>query len=78
MEIDLKEFKKQQEQVKQYATQGVAQRIEQVKELLKEIKELALLGNVQVQLGGGYGELSSAIADVDEANPNWNSSSYDC
>lgn len=78
MDIDLKEFKKQQEQVKQYAVQGVAQRIEQVKELLKEIKELAVLGNVQVQLGGEYGKLSGAIEDVDSANPNWNSSSYDC
>jgi hypothetical protein len=76
--FDLKEFKKQQEAVKKYAASEVANKITEVKSLLAEIKDLVQLSGVEVKLGGGWGELSSAIEAVDEAHPDWDTSSYDC
>lgn len=78
LDFDFKEFKKQQEALKKYAATEVANKIEQIKTLLQEVKELVEVAGIDVQLGGGYGSLTSAITAVDESCPNWNSSSYEC
>jgi hypothetical protein len=78
LDFDLTEFKRQQEAVKQYAAVEVANKVEQVKQLLSEIKVLVEVGRIEVKLGGDYGLLGNAIDDVDSAHPDWNSSSMYC
>lgn len=78
LDFDLTEFKRQAEAVKKYAATEVANKVQQVKEILSEIKTLVELGGIEVKLGGSYGELSTASIAVDESSPDWNSSSYNC
>lgn len=79
IDFDIAEFRRQKQLMEQHASKGIAERIEQVKVLIREIKDLAeLSGNTTLRLGGSYGELSSLIEDVDSLHETWNSSSYDC
>lgn len=78
LDFDLVEFKRQAEAVKRYAASEVSNKVEQIKELLKEIQTLVELGHIELKLGGSYGVLADAIEQVDSAHPDWNSSSFDC
>lgn len=77
--FDIAEFRRQKQLMEQHASTGIAERIEQIKNLLSEIKDLAeLSGNTDLKLGGSYGLLADAIEGVDSLHQDWNSSSYDC
>ncbi len=79
IDFDLAEFRRQKNLMDQHASKGIAERIESVKVLLREIKDLAeLSGNRTLKLGGSYGELADAIEEVDSNHEDWNSSSYEC
>jgi hypothetical protein len=56
----------------------VADKVQQIKALLKEIKEVVEQTGIEVKLGGCYGILADAIEAVDELHSDWNTSSYDC
>jgi hypothetical protein len=62
----------------QQANKEVAEKVAQVKVLLKEIKEIVEISGIDVRLGGSYGSLAGAIEEVDELHSEWNTSSYDC
>jgi hypothetical protein len=74
-DFDLTEFKRQKQLVEQFANKGVAERVDQIKVLIKEIKELIEVAGVEVKLKN---ELEDAIHDVDSSHPDWNSSSMYC
>jgi hypothetical protein len=79
LDFDIKEFRRQKELMEKHAAKGIADRIDAIKVMLTEIKDLAeLSGNRTLRLGGSFGQLSSLIEAVDNNHEDWNSSSYDC
>jgi len=56
----------------------VAEKVEAIKTILKEIKEVVEISGIEIKLGGSYGMFSNEIEAVDSLHPDWNSSSYDC
>ncbi len=78
LDFDLAEFQRQAEAVKKYAATEVANKVAEIKDLLREIATLVKLGGVEIKLGGVYGEFDELIEEVDKSHPDWNSSSYDC
>lgn len=56
----------------------VADKVQQIKVLLTEIREVVEQTGIEVKLGGSYGILGDAIESVDELHSDWNTSSYDC
>lgn len=69
--VDLEVFKKQKAQLQQAAVQTLASKIDQVKELLKEIQEISEVADVEVDIDSlGY-LLANMSKDYE-----WTSSSY--
>lgn len=73
--IDLKELAAQRATVTQQATKMVAEKIDQIKELLRDIETIAEATGISLNL---Y-ELRSSVESLgDSHDSNWNSSSYYC
>jgi hypothetical protein len=60
------------------ANARVADRVQKIKVLLSEIKDVVEKTGIEVKLGGSYGVLAGAIEEVDELHTDWMTSSYDC
>jgi hypothetical protein len=60
------------------ANARVAERVQKIKVLLAEIKDVVEKTGIEVKLGGSYGVLADAIESVDGLHNDWNSSSYNC
>jgi hypothetical protein len=72
--IDLKEFARQKLIIQKQASIDCAAKIQSIKLLLTEIKELVTLSGITIDLR----ELKYDFEAVEELHPEWNSSSYDC
>jgi len=71
--IDLNEYKKAKEAVTQVAVQAVAERVENIKKLLGEIKDIQQASGIDVDLYS----LRWPLEDIDTVN-DWDSSSAHC
>ena len=60
------------------ANARVAERVQKIKVLLNEIKDVVEKTGIEVKLGGSYGVLAGAIEEVDVLHTDWASSSYNC
>lgn len=74
VDFDIVAFKKQKEQLAKVATKQIADKIEEVKVLLKDIKDLAELSGVVADVKF----LKYDVEAIEELHPDWNSSSYHC
>lgn len=73
--INLRELASQRATVTQKATEMVAEKIDQIKELLRDIETIAEATGINLNL---Y-ELRSSVNNLgDSHDDNWNSSSYYC
>lgn len=74
VDFDIAAFKKQKEQLAKIATKELADKIKEVKVLLKDIKDLAELSGVVADVQS----LKYDVESIEELHPDWNSSSYGC
>lgn len=76
LNFDLEEFKRQKEAVVKFASQEVADKVESIKQLLREIKTLVEVSGIEVKLC--YTDIQTLLEEVDSLHPEWNSSSMYC
>lgn len=73
--VDLKEFRRQKELVVQQAQAQISNKVDEVKSLLADIKELVELSGIQIRIDR---LISDSLESIGELHPDWNSSSYEC
>lgn len=72
--VDVAEFKKQKAAIQQAATSFVAEKIQEIKKLFEDIKDIAEASEIVVDVR----ELKYTVEAIEEMHPDWNSSSYHC
>lgn len=73
--VDLTEYKRQKQLVEQATAEAVSERISQIQNLLKEIRDLAEATGVEVDLS----DIQYTVTDIRESyERDWSSSSQYC
>ena len=73
-QFDLKAFKKEKERIMQFATKEIAIKVESIRTILSEIKELVEATGAPFSIQDLHYELEK----VESLHPDWQSSSYNC
>lgn len=74
LSFDLADHKRQRDELVQRANQAVSDKVEQIKALLGDIKDIVELSGIEIDIRG----LKYDIESIEELHPDWNSSSYHC
>lgn len=74
LSFDLAEHRRQREELVRVANVQVSEKVDQIKSLLGDIKDIVELSGIEIDIRG----LKYDIESIEELHPDWNSSSYHC